>query len=147
MLMLTVSVENTIKLIEVENGGSYQAIRDGVGGCFDCVHIPSLGVDMWLHDEGKILEMPMNAFGTALWVSQYGMSDFIAGNIVITGGVDKMGETLGLTIEQAMKVIELSQQTINTIVNTEVVKTITPDQEDNLMTESTIETVYQKETN
>lgn len=89
--------------LEVKNfepGESYGMIKEAVDGYFDCIRIPSIGVDIWVNDEGKLLELDPNPFGTALWVHEYGMTDMVCGNIIITGGVDEDGETIGLTQEQ-----------------------------------------------
>ena len=36
-------------------------------------------------------------YGQALWTMTYGNTDYIVGDIVLTGGTDSEGETLGLT--------------------------------------------------
>lgn len=117
MLMLTCNTDNDIDVIEVEEGKTGNAIRDAVGGLYDCIHIPSLGVDMWINDEGKLEGLPINANGTALWVSQYGMTDIIVGNIVVTGGVDEQGNTLGIDVNKIIEVLELANNTMQNLLS------------------------------
>ena len=117
MLMLTCNTDNDIDVIEVEEGKTGNAIRDAVGGLYDCIHIPSLGVDMWINDEGKLEGLPINANGTALWVSQYGMTDIIVGNIVVTGGVDEQGNTLGIDVNKIIEVLELANNTMHNLLS------------------------------
>ena len=117
MLMMTCNTESDIDVIEVEESESGNAIREVVDGYFDCIHIPSLGVDMWINDEGKLLELPINAFGTALWVSQYGLTDVVVGDIAITGGCDSEGATLGITTEQAIAILNLARETMDTVLS------------------------------
>ena len=117
MLMLTCNTDNDIDVIEVEEGRTGNAIRDAVGGLYDCIHIPSLGVDMWINDEGKLEGLPINANGTALWVSQYGMTDIIVGNIVVTGGVDEQGNTLGIDVNKIIEVLELANNTMQNLLS------------------------------
>ena len=115
--MLTCNTDNDIDVIEVEEGRTGNAIRDAVGGLYDCIHIPSLGVDMWINDEGKLEGLPINANGTALWVSQYGMTDIIVGNIVVTGGVDEQGNTLGIDVNKIIEVLELANNTMHNLLS------------------------------
>lgn len=117
MLMLTCNTDNDIDVIEVEEGRTGNAIRDAVDGLYDCIHIPSLGVDMWINDEGKLEGLPINAMGTALWVSQYGMTDMVVGNIVVTGGVDKEGNTLGIDVNKIIEVLELANNTMHNLLS------------------------------
>ena len=62
---------------------------------------------MWIDDNGKLINDPqINAFGSALWVDSYDLTDIIVGDIIITGGVDDEGKTLGLTDEQVVSVLK-----------------------------------------
>ena len=115
--MLTCNTDNDIDVIEVEEGRTGNAIRDAVDGLYDCIHIPSLGVDMWINDEGKLEDLPINAMGTALWISQYGMTDMIVGNIVVTGGVDEEGNTLGIDVNKIIEVLELANNTMHNLLS------------------------------
>ena len=54
-------------------------------------------MSMWCNEEGKIMSLPHNPYGQALWTMTYGNTDYIVGDIVLTGGTDSEGETLGLT--------------------------------------------------
>jgi hypothetical protein len=57
---------------------------------------------LWLNEEGKIRGLPHNFFGQFLWDNFLPVyqEDFIVGDIVITGGQDEEGNTLGLTEQQ-----------------------------------------------
>lgn len=80
-------------------GDSYLLLSDTVGGMIECVHI-GLGIDMWLNEEGKILDLPYNPTATGFFWTAYGfMSDVIMGDVILTGS-DGMGETIGLNQEQ-----------------------------------------------
>jgi hypothetical protein len=73
---------------------------------------------MWCNEEGKMMSLPHNPFGQAFWetafpVSEFGRTDYIVGDIVLTGGADDEGDTLGLTTEE----IELLLQTVNWVTN------------------------------
>ena len=97
---LIVRTDTTHEVVEFEVGNSYNLIREAVGGWIECVHIAPYGVDVWLNAEGKLINLPYNLVGQRLWVSAYGATDVIVGDIVVTGGADEDGETLGLTDEQ-----------------------------------------------
>lgn len=90
--------------------GSLEKLQNAVGGYVQAVDI-SEGVTMWCNEEGKLISLPHNPFGQAFWeiafpISEFGRTDYIVGNIVITGGVDDEGDTLGLTSEEIETLLE-----------------------------------------
>jgi hypothetical protein len=93
------------EIVEFEVGNSYDTLKTAVGGWLECVHLPSIGADLWLNEEGKLIGLPYSPYGTVLWAKEYGFTDKIMGDIVITGGADEEGETLGLTEEQLKAVL------------------------------------------
>jgi len=103
-----VTTEGELSVVEFERGSSYELLSGAVQGYIECVALPSLGVDMWINEEGKILQLPQNPKGNALWMNEYGMTDFIAGNIVFTQ-VNDEGETVGLTDEQIEQIIATNE--------------------------------------
>ena len=101
MKALKVSTNNTREVVEFTNETSYQTISDAVNGWIECIPLPSLGVDMWINEEGKLSnELVQNPTATALWYDNYGPTDVTIGNVIFTGGTDGEGETLGLTDAQ-----------------------------------------------
>jgi hypothetical protein len=94
-----INTDSTKSLVEFELGGAYEVLSAAVGGWIECVGL-SPDADMWVNEEGKLDKLPQNPIGTALWADKYGYSDIIVGNIIITGGVDEEGDTVGLTEEQ-----------------------------------------------
>lgn len=72
-----------------------QAVVDGYVQCVDLTE----QVSLWCNEEGKMNGLPVNRVGTSMWIEQYGETDIIVGNIVLTGGTDDEGELLSLTPE------------------------------------------------
>jgi hypothetical protein len=105
-----------LDVVEFNESKTYETIRDAVDGMFDCVRLPSLGVDMWVNDEGKLNKLDLNPFGTALWVSEYGMTDIIVGDVIITGGTNGEGKTLGMTNEQAIEVLKSARAMMDELI-------------------------------
>jgi hypothetical protein len=66
------------------HNGQYDSIRDAVGGILQCVVLGN-GLFMWLHDEGKLIGLPVNGGASLLWRYFHGDTDFIVGPVVITG--------------------------------------------------------------
>lgn len=100
-LAITTLGETTI--IDLADG-SLEKLQNAVGGYVQAVDL-SEGVTMWCNEEGKMMNLPHNPFGQTFWeiafpVSEFGRTDYIVGDIVITGGVDDEGDTLGLTSEE-----------------------------------------------
>lgn len=101
MKALKISTDNAREVVEFDNTTSYETIKSAVGGWIELIRIPSLNVDMWINEEGKLTNEPIqNPTGTALWVENYGESDVIIGDIIFTGGTDNSGSTVGLSDAQ-----------------------------------------------
>ena len=102
------TANNDLDVVDFDESKSYETIKEAIGGgTIQCITLRSLGVDMWIDDNGKLIDDPqINAFGSALWVDSYGMTDLIVGDIIITGGADDEGKTLGLTDEQVVSVLK-----------------------------------------
>jgi hypothetical protein len=95
-----------VEVREFVKKDSYEFLRSSVEGWIECVHLASIGVDMWLNEEGKIYNLPTNEFGTVLFFREFNFLDRICGNIVITSS-NKNGDTVGLTAKQIEQLTEL----------------------------------------
>ena len=103
---LRILVDGTVEELDLDSAeGSLKVLQNGVK--FDDQDVSPLvqaidlsqGVTMWCHEEGKLLRHPWNDTATMLYSFDFGMDDYeeyIAGNVVLTGGVDDEGETLGI---------------------------------------------------
>jgi hypothetical protein len=102
----------SIDIVEFDESQSYETIKEAIGGgTFDCIRIPSLNADMWIDDDGKLVEEPeYNILASALWTIEHGMTDMVAGDVLITGGVDDEGKTLGLTKDGALQVLKSAKE-------------------------------------
>jgi hypothetical protein len=72
-----------------------QSIVDGYVQAVDLTE----SVTLWCNEEGKLNGLPLNPIATSLWIGQFGETDIIVGNVVLTGGSDEEGEILPLTVE------------------------------------------------
>ena len=104
-LYLSTEMDAEIRTFTV--GDSYELLRDAVDGYIECVHLPSLGVDLWCNEEGKLTGLPQNDIATLLFHKEFGAFDSIRGNVIFTGGADDEGDTIGLTEDQIKALTEL----------------------------------------
>lgn len=95
-----VAVNGSAEVRLFEIGESYQVLRDAVEGMIECVHLGSIGVDMWLNEEGKVYDLPENLFATYMFQREFGFLDSVRGNVIFTSTDHDTGETIGLTQEQ-----------------------------------------------
>jgi hypothetical protein len=102
MKFVEIKTNGDKRIVEVGDSehDSYNVIRTAVDGLVECVRLYPLNADMWINDNGKALQLDQNPMGTALWVDMYGNTDVISGNIIITGGADEEGTTIGLSDDQ-----------------------------------------------
>lgn len=88
------------QVVNLDDG--YKAIQAVVGGTFDAITSESGNTTFWIHDEGKIIGMEPNVLATKiLWDLEpaFNGRDYLAGTVLITGGADDEGDTLGIGIE------------------------------------------------
>ncbi len=101
MLAITLNAEGEAKEVELVEGESQlEKLQEAVGGLVQAVDFtPNLTI--WVNEEGKIIGLPINPMATFLWEKYFGLTDFICGNVIFTGGTGDEGETLGLNEETA----------------------------------------------
>lgn len=97
---LHVKTDGRILEIDLEPN-SLDALQSAVGGLVQAIDLSEF--TLWCNDEGKILNLPHNPIGQALWTYNYGNTDYIVGDVVITQGYDETdveGDNIGLTSGQ-----------------------------------------------
>jgi hypothetical protein len=96
-------------LIHLEDG--YKAIQEIVGGTFDVVTSETGKTSFWIHDEGKLIGLTPNFKATkVLWKlnSAFEGRDYLAGTVLITGGANDEGETLGIG-DEGLTVLQIQE--------------------------------------
>ena len=77
----------------------YEDIRDAVGGWIECVSLKNDG-DMYINEEGKLIDLPVNDVATLL-ADHFGYRrqffDLIVGDAIIFGPVNNEGENTEVT--------------------------------------------------
>lgn len=98
---LQINIDGTIAQLDLDAPeGSLKVLQGAVGGWVQAIDL-SDRLTMWLNEEGKLDGLIPNDFATQMFCRRFGEgTDIIVGNIVLTGGTDDEGETLGLTQEQ-----------------------------------------------
>jgi hypothetical protein len=104
MKALRIKTNGDVKLLDFTNETCYKTLSESVGGLIECVALAK-DIDMWVNEEGKIAGLDLNPYATRLYHSTFGAIDLIAGDVVITGGVDDEGNTLGLSEERADEIL------------------------------------------
>ena len=101
---LHITTNGTIVPADLEDG--LKDLQRAVGGWIECVsftiHDPvvagrSYTCDMWINEEGKLQGLPPNRFATRLTRDVIAVSDYIAGDVFITGNADHEGRTMSLS--------------------------------------------------
>ena len=102
-----ITTEGDISIKENDNEFvDYETLSSGVGGMIEAVSMKKF--DLWCNENGMAEGLEINPIATRLYADAFGFTNYILGNVVITGGVDDEGETLGLTDEQVEIVLGLS---------------------------------------
>lgn len=108
-----ISTDGSATVAEFELGESYKMLSNAVGGYIECVRL-SATTDLWCNENGIAEGLPLNLKGSAIYLETFNAGNPILGNIVITGGADDEGETLGLTDEQVAYWLAYSTMVIPT---------------------------------
>lgn len=92
-------------------GDSYKTLSDAVGGWIECVRL-SENEDLWCNENGIAEGLPLNMIATAIYSETFNATNPIVGDVIITGGADEEGETLGLSDELVEKWMAYSTMAI-----------------------------------
>ena len=103
---LKVNTDFTTEVLDLSSN-EYEQLRDSVGGLIQAVDLRE-GLTIWVNEEGKLVDLPVNVIGTHLWEKSFGMTDVILGNCVFTGNSDDEGETMELAQHWIVQIQELA---------------------------------------
>lgn len=96
---------------------SLQVLQTGVGGWVQAIDLTTT-LTMWCNEEGKLEGLPHNPYAQKLWDLAFGAdTDYIVGDIVLTGAPDEEGRTTAIT--------ELDERVIRKVV-AEVSEVVSP---------------------
>ena len=119
-LALIVDVAGPYRVEEFDGDGD--ALREIVGGWLEPA--PSHeSVTVWVNENGKELGLPINRLAMDVWLrwDVYRCMtlgrDWLAGNVVVTGGVDRNGETLDLSDDARRWVLRVARDAGAVIVS------------------------------
>lgn len=108
-LALVIKTDGTKEVTLFTEGTFLELAQKTVGGWIQLVRLGDRG-DLYLNEEGKLDQLPQNPIATALYSEEYGLNDFIVGDVIITGGANSEGETVGLSEEQLASLFDYNRQ-------------------------------------
>jgi hypothetical protein len=111
---VVITTEGTKSVVTFTIGDSYKILSDTVEGMIECVHL-SENEDLWCNENGIAEGKPLNLIASAIYSETFNAGNPILGNVIITGGADDEGETLGLSDELIEKWMAYSKQVIPTL--------------------------------
>jgi hypothetical protein len=96
-----------VNLLETTDG--FRELQKLVGGYVQVIALRGqfAGYELWLNEEGKLMNLPFNTVATLIWEECYGRTDVVVGNAVITRISDAEGVTPSMTPTQVAKVLGL----------------------------------------
>jgi hypothetical protein len=108
--VISIRTDNTVEITEVESI-EYETLSTAVNGMIELVSI-SKDIDMWLNEEGKLIGLEPNVIATMLFYKAFSKFDLVMGNVIITGGSDDEGKTIGLSNESIIDIMTMLQSAI-----------------------------------
>lgn len=83
---LLISPDGQHRQIDLPSEGSYEILRDTIGGLLDTVSNDNGSVIGYVHDEGLLIGLPVNTVASLMF------SRPLVGNVVLVGGISPDGE-------------------------------------------------------
>ncbi|MFI1532658.1 DUF3846 domain-containing protein [Streptomyces griseus] len=104
---LALYADGTFQMIDWPTTRTLQTLYTEIG----CQNVTAVDMSddltMWLDDEGLINGAPVNVGATALYAAHQEPHQHYHGTVVITGGTDRHGNTLPLTLDQLSTLLVL----------------------------------------
>ena len=111
MKAVIIRTDGTKSVVEFSHENSYDTLSGAVGGYIECVRL-SESEDMWCNENGIAERRDLNMIASAIYSETFGVGNPILGDVIITGGADEEGYTLGLSEEDVEKWLAYSKQVI-----------------------------------
>lgn len=104
---IIIPADNTAPL----SAATFDSLKDylrAVGGWFEAVDIPDLGVTMYVNEEGLIRDLPFNRRATFLWRFHvpHATDARLVGDVAVVGLTNDEGENTELPIELGRQLLE-----------------------------------------
>ena len=103
-----IKTDSTKELVEFTNETSYKTLSSAVGGYIQSIDFDDT-ITLWCNENGKLDDLPQNPVATAFWVEKFGLTDYVVGDVIFTGGTDDEGQTLGLSDEQVLRLLDFNR--------------------------------------
>jgi hypothetical protein len=104
-MAVAISPAGSVELIDLSSG-SLEKLQTAVGGWVQAIEL-SNELTLWCNEEGKMNGLEFNPFAQHLWCQAFGAgTDYIVGTVVLTGGTDDEGDTIGITEEQILSLFK-----------------------------------------
>ena len=113
--VISIRTDNTVEIKQVESI-EYETLYEAVNGLVELASIDD-DIDMWLNEEGKINGLEPNIIASLIWNKVFPNFDVIMGDVIITGGVDEEGNTVGLSDKSIQDVMALIEQGLEQATN------------------------------
>jgi hypothetical protein len=120
-LGVVIKAEGTLERLDLsESEQELKSLQNAVGGYVQVIELED-DFTMWVNEEGKLLNLPVNEIATVIWEVRFGLdTDIICGDVVFTGGMDEDGETLTISEANVQRLAELVEGLKSTRTITQV---------------------------
>jgi hypothetical protein len=107
-LGVVIKADGTLERLDLsESEQELKSLQNAVGGYVQVIELKD-DFTMWVNEEGKLLNLPVNEIATVIWEVRFGLdTDIICGDVVFTGGMDEDGETLTISEANIQRLAEL----------------------------------------
>lgn len=106
ILVITADGQVLLKTLSGDSTADWKLMTDAVGGYVERVPLEDYTLLMWVNEEGKLRGLPHNPLAQRLWDKSWGVgTDYVVGDVVITGDDTDEGETGGLPADVTNRLV------------------------------------------
>jgi len=91
----------------IETQGTYEEICEAVGGYIEYSRLKNIG-SMYVNEEGKLLNLPVNMIATTVFSQINNWVDVIVGDAIVFGPIDENGNETPVTQEFIDLLVQVS---------------------------------------
>lgn len=109
MKAVYINTDNETYLASLDPNDMLSGLQQAVEGFIEAVSLTD-NITMWINEEGKLNDLPVNVIATLFYHAAHGPHDIIMGNVILTGGPDEDGNTTELDMTELAKFSEIANQ-------------------------------------
>lgn len=97
--------------VEVREAEGFEALKTAVGGWVEAIDVDSLGITIYINEEGRVRHLPFNSRASFLWwyYVPRNRPAMLVGDVIVVGAPNKRGDDTNVP-EPALRLLTQEQE-------------------------------------